>query len=72
MNQEIQDLEPPPAKKTPTLQQEEQSLEQELNIRESDPNAPKEEEVPSPSVGDGDNVSTPPPLGETEIKIPEP
>ena len=71
LNQDIQNLETPPAK-SPTLQQEEQDLDQDLDIQEKDPNAPQEEEVPSPALGDGDNVPTPPPLGETEIKLPVP
>jgi hypothetical protein len=69
MEQEVQELENKPTSKPP-LQQEEQNLEQDLNIQEKDPNAVQKEEIPSPSLGDGDNVSTPPPLGETEFKFP--
>jgi hypothetical protein len=71
MDRDIQTLENPPDE-SPSLQQEEQNLERDLNVREKDPNAPEEEEIPSPQIGDGDNVAAPPPIGETEVKFPVP
>ncbi len=68
MEQETQNLE----NESPQQgrQQEEEKLEQELNIEQNNPRAPKVQEVPSSPVGDGDNVSTPPPEGEVQIKFP--
>jgi hypothetical protein len=53
----------------PSEEQEEQELERTLNIEPENPQAPEVEDIPAPGVGD--NVPTPPPLGEVEIKSPE-
>ena len=68
LEQEINTLENEQSQE-PTEAQEEQKLEQELNIQEKNPQAPRIENVPAPGVGN--NVPTPPPTGETEIVIPE-
>ncbi len=70
MDREIQTLEDGQPQ-APSLEQEERNLEQDLNIQQNNPDAPKIEDIPSPALGDGDNVPTPPPLGEAEIKFPE-
>jgi flagellar biosynthesis component FlhA len=53
----------------PTEQQEEQNLERTLNIEQKNPQTPEVQDIPAPGVGD--NVPTPPPTGEVEIKLPE-
>lgn len=53
----------------PTLEQEEQKLEQNLNIQEQNPDAPKFESIPDIDVDD--NEPFPPSIEEDEIIFPE-
>jgi hypothetical protein len=50
-------------------EQDEQNLERTLNIEQRKPNATKVEDIPAPGVGN--NVPTPPPLGEIEVDFPK-
>ncbi|MEA5508536.1 hypothetical protein VB715_02040 [Crocosphaera sp. UHCC 0190] len=67
MEQDVETLENEQSQEL-TEQQKEEKLEQELNIQQRNPQSPEIEDVPAPGVGD--NVPTPPPDGEAEIKIP--
>lgn len=69
MDQEIQNLENQQPPEIKQQQQQEQSLEQNLNVDEKNIPSPTVQEVPSPPLGNGDNVPTPPPDGEVQINI---